>query len=821
MPNWSFMSHAWLLVAVLSLLLLHCSSFIVSNGGGVGLNGLNSAQHNLLRNLDIISPFRHHQLPLQRTTDTVSTLKSSTTLFSVAPNKGSPLSPDDLQILYDNSTGSLDSTLSPSTGASRVKATNLAPSEPSSSDPLIASLQRSRKSLVNCPQIWSETAKHVPNSPALVDNYNCDVKTTYTFREMEEMVDKASNVFRSLGVKRGVNAAIFGENSAKWLVADHGVQGAGGASAVRGADAPPDEIRYIYQHSDSIIAILQGPALLKKLAVDAEKEGIGSPLGLVSKNGGVEEVVLMHREKLDLQQIISDHPNLSKLKITFLDDLLASAHVVSPPPHSTVLSTDPATIVYTSGTTGRPKGVVLTHSNLLHQMDHRLSPSNAYEESEPLPNETFLSLLPVWHITERTFELWVATRGAKVVYSSIRTFKNDLEKWKPEWMVLVPRVLEKVASGVQAKFNAGSFVQRKIVALVTAAGLKRNASLRILNGLVEASAPPGLKAKLKARLKVMLLNPVCAVGDKLVWSKVKNGFGGNQKVIISGGSALSEGLERFYDLAGIKIIVGYGLTETSPLVAHRRLDCNLNVGGCVGKETYSTIVKVVDEVTRQEKEQGEIGVVLAKGPQVMREYYKDEEATKKAIDEQGFFDTGDLGKINVATGDLILTGRCKDTIVLSNGENIEPQPIEDKILSTSGIIEQVMLMGDDGRRLIAVTVVDLPGLAEKGLVTKEEKDKYQKLVDIMNDPKFEREEADNAKIELERLGSKLRSDPAVVSAVVADLKAASGTSAGFRKWESVQDAYIVVEPFAMSNGLLTQSFKVKRAQVAEAYGEGN
>ena len=196
MPNLILMSHAWLLVAVLSLLLLHCSSFIVSNGGGVGLNGLNSAQHNLLRNLDIISPFRHHQLPLQRTTDTVSTLKSSTTLFSVAPNKGS-----------------LDSTLSPSTGASRVKATNLAPSEPSSSDPLIASLQRSRKSLVNCPQIWSETAKHVPNSPALVDNYNCDVKITYTFREMEEMVDKASNVFRSLGVKRGVNAAIFGEVS--------------------------------------------------------------------------------------------------------------------------------------------------------------------------------------------------------------------------------------------------------------------------------------------------------------------------------------------------------------------------------------------------------------------------------------------------------------------------------------------------------------------------------------------------------------------------------------------------------------------------------
>jgi len=605
------------------------------------------------------------------------------------------------------------------------------------------------------------------------------------------------------------------------LICDHGIQSAGGASAVRGAEAPGDEIRYIYENSDSCLAVLEGSNLLRKLAEDAKKEGLTSPLGLVSKNGPIEEVILMHKSKLSIDSIIEEYPNLSSLRITYLTDLLDNANTISPSPHTTVLPSDPSTIVYTSGTTGRPKGVVLTHSNLLHQMNHRLNPTSTYDDSEPLPGETFLSLLPVWHITERTFELWCAVRGCKVVYSSVRGFKGDLEKWKPEWMVLVPRVLEKIASGIQAKFKSGSPVQKAIVNIVTKAGLKRNAQRRILNNLVEGSKKAGFRKRLKAKLTVAALSPLCAVGDKLVWSKVKTGFGGSQKVIISGGSALSSDLELFYDLAGIPIIVGYGLTETSPLIAHRRLDSNLNVGGCVGRECYETVLKVVEEVSRREVEVGEVGVVIAKGPQVMKEYYKDPEATKKAIDSDGFFDTGDLGKINPLTGDLILTGRCKDTIVLSNGENIEPSPIEDKILSSSGIIEQVMLMGDDGRRLVAVAVVDLGGLEEKGLVSKDDRVKYQKLVDVMNEPKFDRDETDNAKSELEKLGTKLRSDSAVVSAVVSDLKAASGTAAGFRTWESVQDAYVVVEPFAMSNGLLTQSFKVKRAQVAEAYGERN
>lgn len=294
----------------------------------------------------------------------------------------SPLSPSDLLFLYDNSTGSL----SPSPP-------NPPPLEPTSLTPLISKLQITRSNLKNCPSIWSEIAIHLPSSLALIDEHHCENTVTYTFEEMSDLVNKASSIFRSRGVTRGHNVALFGENSALWLICDHGIQSAGGASAVRGAEAPGDEIRYIYENSDSCLAVLEGSNLLRKLAEDAKKEGLTSPLGLVSKNGPIEEVILMHKSKLSIDSIIEEYPNLSSLRITYLTDLLDNANTISPSPHTTVLPSDPSTIVYTSGTTGRPKGVVLTHSNLLHQMNHRLNPTSTYDDSEPLPGETFFELI--------------------------------------------------------------------------------------------------------------------------------------------------------------------------------------------------------------------------------------------------------------------------------------------------------------------------------------------------------------------------------------------------------------------------------------------
>jgi len=502
----------------------------------------------------------------------------------------------------------------------------------SSTNPLINKLRTIRDSkLESCPQLWTELAEVNPNGVALIDDHLCDdKKISLTFKDMNAVVDKAAMAFGRMGLAKGQHVAILAENSARWLQVDHGIQRAGGVSAVRGADAPLDELRYIYEHSDSAgIVVLQGPRLLNKLLKDAETlEDNKSVLGLENESHGrVKNVILMHREKktqADLDEMMKACKN--EIKISFWDDMLeaeessaTNGDAVSFP---TVTKEDLATIVYTSGTTGRPKGVMLTHGNLLHQVSHRLAPSKPYEETEPLPGETMVSLLPVWHITERSFELWMLSRGCKVVYSSIRYFKNDMAKHKPEWLVLVPRVLEKIAAGVQDKFAGGSLAVKALSKFFTATGKIRATNKAIAKGWTvgEPDEPSGLK-RLASAAAVAAVAPLNFVGDKLVWSKVQDGFGGNLKTIISGGSALAGSLEKFYATAGFDIIVGYGLTECAPLLAHRRLDGNLATAGCCGKACYDTEVRVVDPDSRATPDSdrpalpdGEVGVVIGRGP---------------------------------------------------------------------------------------------------------------------------------------------------------------------------------------------------------------
>mmetsp|Transcript_13461 Transcript_13461/g.20468 ORF Transcript_13461/g.20468 Transcript_13461/m.20468 type:complete len:797 (-) Transcript_13461:270-2660(-) len=738
------------------------------------------------------------------------------------------LTPTEEEILFGDS-GDVDSLKTSSRAARHVSSYgNLLPSTSPlpeldhSQDPLVNKLRKVRETINNIPSMWSSLAEVCPNYRAILDEHHCDDKVDLTFEGMREQVYKSAAVFQKLGVEKGVNVAILGENSANWLIVDHGIQLVGGASAVRGADAPLDELRYIYEHSDSKqVAVLQGPKLLKKLLNDAEKNDLPG-IGLHNdKYGGVKTVVLMHREKMSDEDISALLPTDSGIEVVLFSNLLNDASPIDPKNIPVVDREDLSTIVYTSGTTGRPKGVMLTHANLIHQLTHRLAPSKPFDEAEPLPGDTMLSLLPVWHITERTFEIWQFSRGCSVVYSSIRSFKNDLAKHQPQWMVLVPRVLEKVALGVQGKFASGSPAVKALVKLFTATGTLKCVHSKIAQGLVVGDSPPGFIEKVKSNIIVAALAPLNAVGDKLVWSKVKEGFGGKQKVIISGGSALAGSLEAFYELCGINVAVGYGLTECSPIISYRRTDNNLKTAGCVGKPPIDTELRVVDpEASTDLNERaslpaGTAGVVLVRGPQVMKGYFKNPEATNKEIDRFGWFNTGDLGRVNPATGDLILTGRCKDTIVLSNGENVEPSPIEDAIMSESPLIEQIMLTGQDGRRLTAIVVLNPSELGEAGYLDSKVASALQKQSEIVNDPKCSPEDCEESCRALEEASVQLRSNKDLEKAILSDMTRA--TSKGFQPWEKVSNFYLTLEPFAMANGLLTQSFKVKRNFVADKF----
>lgn len=696
------------------------------------------------------------------------------------------------------------------------------PLDHSQTNPLINKLHTMRSTVNNCPQIWSELAKYCPDDRALYDDHLCDDKIDLSFAQANKQIRKSASIFKTLGVKKGTNVAILGENSAQWLLIDHGIQMVGGISAVRGADAPADELRYIYEHSDSAgVVVLQGPRLLTKLANDAKKEGLFAPLGLSNaSHGSVETVILMHREKKSEEDIAEMGKQLG-VNVLVFQDLLNLANPISDEDISDVdlNRDDVATIVYTSGTTGQPKGVMLTHGSLLHQTGHRLAPTKPWDESEPLPGELMLSLLPVWHITERSFELFMLARGCSVVYTNIRHFKNDLAKHQPEWLVLVPRVLEKVAMGVQNKFANGSAAVKTLVKVFTATSGLRSKHKKIAKGLVVGKEGGN---KLLSNLILASLSPLNALGDKLVWSKVKDGFGGKNKVIISGGSALAGSLETFYEDCGLTVCVGYGLTECAPLISHRRSDVNLVTGGCVGQPCIDTELRVVDPEIKPDDIQGErkalpdgeIGVVIARGPQIMKGYYKNPEATAKAVDKYGFFDTGDLGRINPATGDLILTGRCKDTIVLSNGENIEPQPIEDAILGQSSLVEQILLTGQDGRSLAAILVLNPDELVSAGFLDSKTGKELQKANEKINDPKATENDCVDETALLSAASADLRNDKSLSTRLMTDVREATKE---FRQWEQVGKIYLTLEPFAMSNGLLTQSYKVKRDVVANRY----
>lgn len=200
----------------------------------------------------------------------------------------------------------------------------------------------------------------------------------------------------------------------------------------------------------------------------------------------------------------------------------------------------------------------------------------------------------------------------------------------------------------------------------------------------------------------------------------------------------------------------------------------------------------------------------------MKGYYKNKEATEKAIDKFGWFNTEDLGYINPATGDLFISGRAKDTIVLSNGENIEPQPIEDAILSSSDLVEQVMLLRQDEKHLRAIAVVNPDALAKAGLLDEELAAGLMKDYETVNDPKCTEEDCVEACKRLEEASNRIRSKGIITEQIRADIKKAT-SGAAFRKWEQVSDVYITLEPFAMGNGLLTQSHKVKRHSITKRY----
>ncbi|MFP4694541.1 MAG: AMP-dependent synthetase/ligase [Halothece sp.] len=613
-------------------------------------------------------------------------------------------------------------------------------------------------SIQSLPEIWSEVARHYGEVIAL-DNPHSDPPVQITYKQLKQKIQQFAAGLQAQGIEPDTKVAFFANNSPRWLIADQGTISTGAANVVRSAQADAAELLYILEDSDSIALIVENHKTLEQL----KAEITNPPLKLV---------ILLSDETIKLEGI----------KVINYSQLMSdgSKYQFSPVIRN---KNDLATLIYTSGTTGKPKGVMLSHGNFLHQI------RALTDVIQPQPADKVLSILPSWHAYERAAEYFLLSRGCRLIYTNLRSFKQDLREQKPTYMVGVPRLWESLYDGIQKQLADQSLTKKKLIALFLKISDRYIKAKRIKEGLALENFHPSPRERFLASVQTFFLQPLHNLADQIVYKTVRQATGGKLKTVISGGGALAKHIDDFYEIIGIPLLVGYGLTETSPVTHARRFDNNLR--GSSGQAIPETETKIVDPETKQPLSQGEKGLVLIRGTQVMQGYYKNPEATAKAIDEDGWFNTGDLGWMT-QRGNLVLTGRAKDTIVLSNGENIEPQPIENACLR-SPYIDQIMLVGQDQRCLGALIVPNLDQLQAWSQENHLELDFSEEWLD------------------------KMLENPAVQKLFRKELNREVKNRPGYRPDDRIGVFKLITEPFSADNGMMTQTLKIKRPVVSERY----
>ena len=618
--------------------------------------------------------------------------------------------------------------------------------------------------LESLPAIWQIAAQKFGDTIALKDPHS-KPEVEISYQDLFSKIQQFATGLQALGIQPQNKVALFADNSPRWFIADQGIMTAGGVDVVRSSSAEQQELLYILENSESTSLIVEDLKTLTKLNSELS-------------NLPIELVVLLSDETP------SDETSIKTVNFKQLMELGNSNSLQPVKQTKDTL----ATLLYTSGTTGKPKGVMLSHGNLLHQVNY------VKTVFQPTPGDVLLSILPSWHAYERAAEYFFLAHGGTQIYTSIRYFKQDLKEFQPVYMVGVPRLWESLYDGVQKLLGSQSASQQKLVKFFLKQSEKYITAKRIADNTSLEHFNASSRQRSLADLKAGTLYPIHALADKLVYRKIRDGIG-NIKAVCSGGGSLAKYLDDFYQTVGVDVFVGYGLSETSPITNARTPQHN--VRGSAGKPLPKIEIKIVNPETRQPLPQGERGLVLIKGDAVMQGYYNNPEATAKAIDADGWFDSGDLGWVT-PYNDLVLTGRAKDTIVLTNGENIEPQPIEDACVR-SVYIDQVMLVGQDQRALGALIVPNLETL-QKWVTT-------QKLDLKLPTPQSTPEEVEQSDI----------NNKAIIDLYRKELTREVQNRPGYKSDDRISDFRFITEPFSQANGLMTQTFKIKRPQVTDRY----
>lgn len=535
------------------------------------------------------------------------------------------------------------------------------------------------------PSLFQEIVK---KNPYMICQYSREGEKNHfkgrTYKEVYHTVGRIAWNLNRLGVTEGDKIGLICDNRKEWLALDLAILSLGAADVPRGCDTLGGELFYILEFSGCTLSVFENVRQLEKVL----------PYG--EKLPSLEKVIL-----IDMPEEVPEIP----WEVIPYTDLLSRGDMADDYLPSIIdqeRGKDLATLIYTSGTTGEPKGVMLTHANFLHQVKH--IPSQAKIE----PGDIWLSVLPVWHSFERIMQYIALGTATTIAYSKPigKIMLMDLQTLNPQWMASVPRIWSAVHSGVLRNIKAkGPVAWGMFRFFLAVANVHQAMENRLRGRVADFRRKFTLPQYLVYPLLWLLLKPLRSLGNILIFKKIQAKVGNDFHAGISGGGALPPPIYKFFQAIGVQILEGYGLTETAPVVAFSPQ--HHPVMGVVGRPWPETDIKVCDEAGR-ELPPGKKGVVMLKGPQVMRGYYRKPDATKAVLDSDGWLNSGDLGIMTVK-GELRIVGRAKDTIVLLGGENIEPVPMEQK-LAESPYIEQAVIVGQDQKYLSALIVPDYDAL---------------------------------------------------------------------------------------------------------------
>jgi long-chain acyl-CoA synthetase len=534
-----------------------------------------------------------------------------------------------------------------------------------------------------------------------------------TYRQFFSEVLTLAAGLHTLGVNRGSAVGLISDNRKEWLAADMAILSLGAADVPRGRDAMPYELQFILRVTESAVCFAENTEQARKILALAD----GLP--------HLKQLIIMDT----VHHLAEELPETGTIEILAYQDVLEAGRNFEQKHPDFVekqialgKSEDLATIIFTSGTTGEPKGVMLSHRNFLFQLE-QLPKVIDFKKGE-----RWLSVLPVWHSFERILQYVIISQASTVAYSKPigKIMLVDLQRVNPSWMGSVPRIWEAVKAGVYQNVKGKSPVARALFHFFVWVGANHAWAMNLVgNRMPQFSKRFYPLDFLLGIVPLAVLTPFKMLGDVLVFKTIRKKFGTNFRAGVSGGGSLPSSVDKFFKAIGVTLLDGYGLTETAPVIGLRNI--KHQVPGTVSP-LPETEIKIVDE-SGNPVGPGAKGVIHARGAQVMKGYYKRPDLTAAIMDKDGWLNTGDIG-IWTHRGEYAIKGRAKDTIVLSGGENIEPVPIEAR-LRESEYIEQAVIVGQDQKYLAALIVPDTKQLE---LYVKENNIPYMARFDITELP---------------------------------------------------------------------------------------